>query len=75
MDQKAEERSMSLQADGIRRHALEHHVRPWRESGASVLSIRLLALALHERGITIHVPMEGLRSGEQLAQLNAWIIP
>ena len=35
----------------------------------------LLAPALHERGITVHVPMEGLRSGEQLAQLNAWIIP
>ena len=31
---------MSSQADGIRRHALERHVRPWRESGASVLSIR-----------------------------------
>ena len=31
---------MPLQADGIRRHALEHHVRPWRESGASTLSIR-----------------------------------
>ncbi len=29
-----------------------------------------LAPALLERGITVHVPMEGLRSGEQLAWLN-----
>ena len=31
---------MPSQADRIRRHALEHHVRPWRESGESALSIR-----------------------------------
>ena len=34
-----------------------------------------LAPALHERGITVHVPMEGLGSGEQLARLNRWIDP
>lgn len=28
------------QADKIRRHALEHYVRPWRESGSSALAIR-----------------------------------
>lgn len=25
------------------------------------------------RGITVHIPMEGLRNGEQLAQLNRWL--
>ena len=35
----------------------------------------LLVPALHERGITPHIPMEGLRSGEQLARLNAWLAP
>ena len=35
----------------------------------------LLAPALRERGITVHVPMEGLRRGEQLARLNEWIDP
>lgn len=35
----------------------------------------LLAPALRKRGITVHIPMEGLRSGEQLARLNAWLAP
>ena len=29
--------------------------------------------ALRERGITVHVPMKGLRNGEQLAQLTKWL--
>lgn len=28
---------------------------------------------LRARGITVHIPMEGLRNGEQLAQLNRWL--
>ena len=32
-----------------------------------------LVPALRERGITVHVPMEGLKIGEQLAQLNRWL--
>ena len=31
--------------------------------------------ALRKRGIAVHVPMKGLRSGEQLARLNGWIDP
>ena len=31
-----------------------------------------LVPALHERGITVHVPMKGLMNGEQLRQLNEW---
>lgn len=32
--------SSASQADAIREHALEHHVRPWRQSGDERLSIR-----------------------------------
>ena len=34
-----------------------------------------LAPALRKRGIAVHVPMEGLGIGEQLARLNRWIDP
>lgn len=34
-----------------------------------------LVPVLRKRGITVHIPMEGLGSGEQLARLNTWLAP
>lgn len=59
------ERAMPSQADGIRRHALKHHVRPWRESGASTLSIRAgdveRGMGLRNRTPNVCSALEGRR--------------
>ena len=39
---------------------------------AGVKYREFLVPALRERGITVHIPMKGLRNGEQLSQLSKW---
>ena len=61
---------MLSQADGIRRHALEYHVRPWRESGASTLSIRAgdvaRSMGLRNRIPNVCSALEGRRFQQEV---------
>ena len=58
-------------------HALDPHL---ADVGSIVIFAgkkyrEFLVPVLRNRGITVHVPMEGLGSGEQLARLNTWLAP